>query len=235
MLTQQKVLAFVKRKLGYPNVIIELSDETILEHMEMFTLTEFSKYIPDDEELVLDTELAENKTEQSNVFYLHDRDECDILSVSDVIFPHETLYLINYPYVAPITQLPEVPNQLLQMLNAENAEQFSNMLSSFEFWEPNRLRIYCSMIPSKLVVRYQRVHPATLESIPVEYQPEFQYLLLADVMSMCGGIRNKYASISTPFGDVQLGADLGSAGDALKEKILDKLDASPPNAILFVG
>jgi len=235
MLTPQKVLAFVKRKLGYPHVVIEQSDDDILEHMEMFSLVEFSKYIPDDEELILDTTLAVNKTDQENMFYLHDKDECDILSVSDVIFPRENLYLINYPYVAPITALPEVPDQLLQMLNAENAEQFSNMLVSFDFWEPNRLRVYCSMIPDKFVVRYQRVHPATLESIPVEYQPEFQYLVLADVMSMCGNVRNKYANISTPFGDVQMGTELGSAGDSLKEKILEKLDTSPPNIIFHIG
>lgn len=235
MLSMPKVINFVKKKLGFPHVVIELSDSEIEEQIIFSTLNEFSKYLPHTNELVLDTMKAENKTVQENVFYLHDEDECDIIGVSEVIFPETILFLQGYPFYGPITTIDEVPSMLINVLNAENAEQFSKTSLIFEYMVPNKLRIFHSMIPDKFVVRYQRVHPETLHTIPTEHQMEFQYLALADTMQICGHIRNKYTNISTPFGDIPLGTDVASAGDALKDKVIEKLETLPPNVIFHIG
>ena len=62
MLSMPKVINFVKKKLGFPHVVIELSDSEIEEQIIFSTLNEFSKYLPHTNELVLDTMKAENKT-----------------------------------------------------------------------------------------------------------------------------------------------------------------------------
>jgi len=235
MLSMPKVINFVKKKLGFPHVVIELSDSEIEEQLIFSSLVEFSKYMPHTMELVLNTNLPENRTKQENMFYLHDEDECDIIAVSDVIFPQHTLFLQGYPFYGPITTIDEVPNMLIDILNAENAEQFSKANLTFDFLVPNMLKIYHSMIPDNFVVRYQRVHPETLHTIPAEYQLDFQYLVLADIMQICGNIRNKYTNISTPFGDIPLGTELSSMGDSLKASVIEKLETLPANVILHIG
>ena len=235
MLTVPKVVNFVKRKLGFPHIVLELSDSEIEEQMLYSSIVEFSKYLPHTNELVINTDKKENKTKQENVFLIHDPDECDIIGVSEVIFPQNNLLINNYPYFAPITTIDDVPEMVIDILNAENAMQFSKMSTIFDFMMPNKLRIYNSMIPDEFVVQYQRVHPETLETIPVDHQLTFQYLVLADVMSICGNIRNKYSNISTPFGDVPLGTELASQGEALKDKVIQHLEALPPNVIFHIG
>lgn len=235
MLTVPKVVNFVKRKLGFPHIVLELSDSEIEEQMLYSSIVEFSKYLPHTNELVINTDKKENKTKQENVFLIHDPDECDIIGVSDVVFPQSNLLVNNYPYFAPITTIDNVPEMVIDILNAENAMQFSKMSTIFEFMAPNKIRVFNSMIPDEFVVRYQRVHPETLETIPVDHQLTFQYLVMADVMSICGHIRNKYTNISTPFGDVPLGTDLNAAGEALRDKVIAQLEALPPNEIFHIG
>lgn len=235
MLTVPKVINYVKRRLGFPHVIIELSDLEIEEQMLFNSLVEFSKYLPDTAEITLKTTDKRVRTSQENVFLIHDPDECDIIGVSDVVFPQHSMFMQGYPFYSPITTIDQVPEQLIQILNAENAENFSKTKLVFDFMLPNKLRVYHAMIPDAFVVRYQRVHPETLNTIPVDHQLTFQNLVLADIMLICGNIRNKYSTISTPFGDVPLGTELGAAGEALKDKIIQHLEALPPNVIFHIG
>ena len=53
MLSMSKVLYFIKTQLGYPNVIIEKSDNEMELFIKMFTLMEFSKYVPDINEVLI--------------------------------------------------------------------------------------------------------------------------------------------------------------------------------------
>ena len=174
MLTVPKVINYVKRRLGFPHVIIELSDLEIEEQMLFNSLVEFSKYLPDTAEITLKTTDKRVRTSQENVFLIHDPDECDIIGVSDVVFPQHSMFMQGYPFYSPITTIDQVPEQLIQILNAENAENFSKTKLVFDFMLPNKLRVYHAMIPDAFVVRYQRVHPESLNTIPVDHQLTFQ-------------------------------------------------------------
>ena len=236
MLTMPKVLRYVKRKLGYPHVAIEKSDDDIQMDIEMFVLNEFSKYVPEQAELRVDLTNIDNQVVGSdNIFYIFDPDGLDIISVEDVIPSADLYYLNGYPFTAPFTGIDATVSTVIAMENAENAEQFSNTYFTFEFMPPNKVRIYCGMIPEVVMVKYERVHGPSLMSIPAEYENEFLCLCLADTMEDMGSVRNKYQTITTPFGDIPLNADLGASARDLKERVITVLKELPSNTLIEIG
>ncbi len=235
MLNKSKVIYFVKARLGFPHVAIELSDEDIWDYIKMFTLDEFSKYKPDVHEMILNLRDPNNRTPDVKVFLLHEPDGCRIMNVVTVIYPESDLWVQGYPYQAPLTSYGALPNDVLAAEQAETTEQFSRMNPSFNFTEPNRLRLYRSLLPERVVVRYERVQPDNLMYINSEYEPEFLYLCLADIMTLCGNIRSKYSNLSTPFGEIPINGDMVSAGEQLKSNVISRLETLWPNVAIYVG
>jgi len=237
MLSEQKVLFYVKDTLGYPHVNIEKSDESIMTYIKMFTIPEFSKYIPNKAIMKLDTSLPEVKTNMEDIFYVQDPDGCDVLTVEAVIQSESSLLMHSYPYVSPFTSYESLPDMVLTINEAETAAMFSRSEIAITFYPPNKLRIANSesMGGEEYLLRYERSHKETFETIPVEFQPEFLTMCLADTMINCGNIRNKYGSIATPFGEIPINAELGNQGRELKTAVLDKLKEQPPNTLIYVG
>lgn len=235
MLDKSKVLLFIKFRLGYPHVVLELSDDDMWDYIRMFTLDEFSKYKPDTQEMTLNLKDSENKTDDQRVFLIHEPDGCRILNVSDVIYPEADLWVMGYPYQAELASYSSIASDVQAVEQAETVEQFSRMNPSFNFYEPNRLRLYRSMLPDKVIIRYERVQPESLMYINPEYEPEFLYLCLADIMTICGNIRTKYSSMSTPFGEIQINGDFVNGGEQLKSNVTARLETLWPNKAIYVG
>ena len=237
MLSMSKVLYFIKTQLGYPNVIIEKSDNEMELFIKMFTLMEFSKYVPDVNEVLINVTDPRNQVAgQPNMYYLKDPDGCDILTIKDIISGEQQAYIQGYPFFSYLTPYESIPQKLIEVDQSETMMQFSRADNNFDFFPPNRLRIYPrDMFTDKWLVRYERVQPEDLTKIPAEFQIEFLYLAMSDVMRMCGNIRNKYTTINTPFENIPVNAELGPKGDELRTSIIDKLSKLPPNTIIYVG
>ena len=235
LLSRSKVIYFIKQKLGFPHVAIELSDDQMWDYIKNFTIVEFSKYRPDVQEMVLNTKDPKNKTHDDFVFLLHEPEGAQILNVVEVIRSQTSLFIMGYPYQGPLTSYDALPSNVAAAEQAETTEQFSNNLLNWLFMPPNRLRINVSMLPNKVVVRYSRVQPESLYYVPAEYEPEFLYLCLSDIMNICGNIRGKYSNLSTPFGDIPISGDLASAAENLKSNVISRLEQLPPNCFIHVG
>lgn len=235
MLSHQKVLYYIKRQLGFPHVGIELSDDDIEMEIKMFVVPEFSKYIPHENELSVDTNDPEVQTESENVFKIFDPDGCSILNVEKVIYDEGELLFHGYPYTNPYAGQDEVTQYVQKMDEAETEMLYSGGAKTFKFIQPNKIRIYpYKMTPETMVIRYERTHPEDLSTIPVEFETEFLNLSLAHIMIICGNIRNKYQTISTPFGDIPLNADIRERGETIKQTIIDKLNLLPPNILIDI-
>lgn len=235
MLSQQKVLYYIKRQLGFPHVGIELSDDDIEMEIKMFVIPEFSKYLPHENEISLDTNDPEVQTGSDNVFYIFDPDGCSILNIQKVIYDEGELIFGGYPYTNPYAGIDQVTQYVHNIEEAETAMIYSGGAKTFKFIPPNKLRIYpYKMTPESMVIRYERTHLEDLSTIPVEYETEFLNLALAHIMIICGNIRNKYQSISTPFGDVPLNADIRERGETIKQAVIDKLNLLPPNILIDI-
>lgn len=236
MLSWSKVLTYVKMTLGAPNVVIERSDDELTLYYKMFTLLEFSKYVPDPHELVIDTTDSRVRTTETNTYQILDPDGCDIMNVEEYIRPLESYLLHGYPFAPFITPIEGIPGQVLEMEQAETSMMFSKSDATIKFFPPNRIRVYpADYVPEQFRIRYERVQPDTLMYIPTEHQTTFLYLALADTMIICGNIRNKYQSITTPFGDVPLNTNLAEGGKDIKDNIIATLSELPPNIMIHVG
>jgi len=53
-------------------------------------------------------------------------------------------------------------------------------------------------------------------------------------MTICGNIRNKYQTITTPFGDIPLNADIRDRAETLEQNVIAKLESLPPNILIDV-
>lgn len=237
MLNETKVLYYIKENLGFPHVDIEKSDEQLMMYVKMFSLSEFSNYVPDVFEWRLLTDRPKIKVEgTNNMFYILDPDGCDILNVVAVIPAEAESFYYGYPYMSYQGSFDGVADMLLQIDQAETLQQFSRGDQSFDYFPPNKIRIFPSFMNSqKYVVRYERVHPEHFMTIPQEYSIDFLNLALADAMMNCGTVRSKYSNITTPFGEIPLNTTLKDQGSELKQRTIEKLKSLPPNLLVYVG
>jgi hypothetical protein len=236
MLNKADVIYYIKTNLGFPHVTIESSDEQIWMYVKMYTLREFSKYVPDVNELVINTSDSEVKTDVKNIFLIRDPDGCNVLNVKWYIEQEMDSYMTGRPFQGPYTSFSSLEGFLLQMEQGDTAEHFSRSEPNYEFIQPNKIRLYAgSRIPSYIVVRYERSQPEDLSKIPYEREIDFLNLALADTMITMGNIRRKYQSLNTPFGDIPVDTSLAERGETMKTAVIEILNSLPPNVIIEVG
>lgn len=227
MLSMSKVLYYIKVKMGYPHVIIEKSDDEMETYIKMFTLQEFSMYVPDEAELALLTDRDRiEDADVRNSFRLIDAKGLSILSVKAVIQSEGMAIMHGQPYEGPYLAYDALPEYAMLLQIEDTKEKYSRASVHYEFMPPNVLRLFPGSkrsAESKYIVRYDRIHTETLETIPVEYEMDFMNMCLADIMMICGSIRNKYQNISTPFGDIPINAEISTAAMEIKAAIITKL------------
>jgi hypothetical protein len=234
VLSKQKVIFFIKQRLGYPNVTIEKTDDDMWEYIRNFSIMEFSKYVPDYQEMVLDCQDEENKTADENMFLLHEPEGAQIMDIVYIPMPFTNMLINGWPYQAPITGYEQLPTDVQAVDRSKTIEHFSKAGMSWRFFPPNRLRINMGMRPDKLKIQYYRAQPESLYYIPYQYESEFLYLCLADIMTIIGNIRVKYTTLTTPFGEIPVNGDIAQLGNDLKDKVIQRLELLPPNALIYV-
>jgi hypothetical protein len=143
--------------------------------------------------------------------------------------------MINgWQYQAPIAAYDSLTDYAQSVEREKTVEHFSKAGLSWRFFPPNRLRINVSMRPDKLKIMYNRAQPESLYYIPYQYESEFLYLCLADIMTIIGNIRLKYSTLTTPFGEIPVSGDIANTGNELKNQVIQRLELLPPNTLIFV-
>ena len=239
MLNQDKVLKFIKDNLAFPHMFIELEDEKIIEYFTEYTLSEFSRYFPYYKKQNLELNLENNKVpNRANEFYIYDHEGLEILNVKDVVFGKEDSYLFGHPVMGPMSY-GELDNWMLQSELANRTKTYSDWNRTWEFLHPNVLRIApVYTLPSNIVVEYETIQPIDLRGIPNEFQRMFCNLASADIKIVIGRIRKRYGDgkLNTPFGQIELSAEIADEGKEEREKIIEKLEQTLiPNVRLDVG
>jgi len=240
MLNSSKVLKYVKTELGYPYSLIELDDTEILEHIEEFTIPEFSHYFPDKTTTSVNLAVTTNKVSgKSNEYYITDDLNLEIYSVIDIYYSGSENYMFGHPVFGPMG-LSDVASWALDTEVAGMIKKFSSFNRTFEFKHPNILRI--SPAPTNInyiTVEYERCQPTDFSKIPNDLSPIFLELCLSDIMIVLGRIRSKYATgetIKTPYGEIPIQANILDEGRDKKREILEKLTiGSMPNVIVNFG
>jgi len=237
MLTDTKVLRYVKENIGFPFHKIELSDDDILDYIKDYTLPEFSHYYPEKKKMPLNLNTAKKVPYTQNEFYLFEPDGKEILNVVDVYFSM-TNYMINGHPPLGAFGMGDIKEWALQTEVSTMIKQFSSYDYTWEFKHPNILRI-SPVINSEThaLVEYEREQSDDFSGIPHDIQLYFLKLALADTMIRIGRIRKRYeGNIRTPFGEVPISAEIYDEGKELKREVLDKLETLfIPNIIVDFG
>jgi len=226
MLSQNRVLNYVKDNLGFDFMTLELSDDKIVDYITTYTLRTFSEYFPDVYRLGINLLLESNQVAgRSNEYYINDPEGLEILNVKNIYFDESDLLVNCHPPMGPFT-MGELREWSLQVANAGMLKMFSNYDRTFEFIHPNKVRI--SPVPNNvqyITIEYERIHRTDLSTLPNEFQVIFCDLALADIQILVGRVRKRYGngSLRTPFGEIPIGSEIFDEGKELKREIIEKL------------
>ena len=226
MLTQTRVLNYVKDNLGFSFMVVELTDTQIIDYFTTYSLRTFSQYFPDLNRINMNPLLEANQVSgRGNEYYINDPEGLEILNVKNIYFDASDLYANCHPPIGPFS-MGELKQWALDVHNAGMLKMFGNYDRTFEFMHPNKVRI--SPVPNNIraiTVEYERIHRDDLGTIPNEFQTIFCDLCMADIMMVIGRIRKRYGdgNLRTPFGEIPLGADIFDEGKELKRELIEKL------------
>lgn len=230
-LSYELVIDYIKRNLGYPVATVELSDEEIIHVVKTITMPYFSSYVPD-----YNQKQVTKTVEGSSNVYIIEEEESAIIDVVKIMTDISNEIVTGDPrQIMPLLSPSSIPSFLTDLTVRHLQQQYSNMWPSWKFIPPNLVRIYPSYNMGGIyIVRYTRVHPSPT-TIPVNYQRDFQDLALSDVMFSLYAVRAKYSTYQTPYGDINLNADvLYQRATDLKNVVIERLKRKPPDTILYV-
>jgi len=227
MLSQSRVLDYIKSNLGFPFMQ--------LEYITNYTLKEFSYYSPEVKRIGLNLDLEANQVpSKSNEYYIEDPEGREILNVKD-IYPTSAQYVATgHPPLGPLAY-GEIKGWALDVETSMTLNLFSDFDITFEFAHPNIIRISGMRGSSSgfITVEYERMQSKDLSGIPNDLQWIFQEFALADIMIVLGRIRKRYTDIKTPFGEVPISAEIGDEGKEKKRELIEKLSLGPMTNVIF--
>ena len=237
MITDAKVLRYVKDNIGFPFHKIEIDDENILSYIKEYTLPEFSHYFPEKRKVSINFNSNQKVPYTQNEFYIFEPEGREILNVVDVIFS-STNYIINGHPPLGAFGMGDIKEWALATEVSTMIKQFSSYDYTWEFKHPNILRI-SPVISSEAygLVEYEREQADDFSGIPHDIQLYFLKLALADTMIRIGRIRKRYeGNIRTPFGEIPISAEIYDEGKDMKREILEKLETLMiPNIVVDFG
>jgi hypothetical protein len=232
MLTENKVLSFIKSNMGFPRVAIELGDTEIMDNIKTYVLTEFSKWQP----LIKSTFLAVQEGVQTNKYKIMDDEKREILDLVDYVPGVSEGLLYGRPIQSRLRIISPLSVDIIatQHLAYEMAKQYSNSYYKLTFLPPDTIEI----IPDPLTVNNTLIYACKhrIEDIPFDFENNFLRLSLGYTKIIIGTIRTKYNGLETPFGTIGLdGSEQLSKGEEMWNSEIDKLSKIiPAQEMLYV-
>lgn len=223
------VLQYIELNLGASLQVLELDAYEIMDVVRTQTIPTFSSYYPNYEYLTI--HVAEDKVpNRFNTFYL--KTDREILGVSKVLAEN---YMGNSGL--PLAYYDSDP--INRQMTADIASMYLQPITH-EFESPNIVSVFPkTQLLGDFTVQIKTVHPEHLATIPLGYRNEFLECALYDVRIALYPIRQRFSTINTTFGNIELFMDkLESAADD-KKQLLERwrgnFNKSPRHRKIFVG
>lgn len=226
-MNMSQLLTRLKRKLGLLVLAtpIENLDQSITDIIYDTTIPVFSKYAPIKQKITLDLDyLKELKSTAEYKEYLLPDYGRKIIYVEDM-YPDSSKYTgLGYHSIA----YPSVGMDAIHSLMISNAS--GNLLSSmmpaltFEFQDPNIIRIFNCHVSTAIVVSIAFEHDKNLTSIPISQEESFFKLALLDVKDGLYPTMKYYNELQTAHGNINLRIDDWQNAEAERNDLLEKWD-----------
>lgn len=232
MVNINDTIQFIKRRLGYPNVSIELSDQDISDIIRYESLLLFEQYCPDLGRVLIPKNSKKYRIKR-NLYWIRDKNDREVFWVQSVEPEESTMLANGYPYTTPVISIDNLPDLLINTNEAHIKYQWGRQLAWYQEEQSNRVWIFSEEgLDGRYLISYTRSHAPDLSSISREYAMDFNNICLGFTMMAIGNIRTKYSTIGTPLGEIQVnGGDLASQGQELINTTVEKLDKTKPRFI----
>lgn len=228
MVNVNDTIQFIKRKLGYPSVSLEVSDSDIENVIKYESLLLFEQYVPDVGRILINKYSKKHRIKK-NLYWVIDPHDREVFAVQSVEPEQAELLAFGTPWTAPIVNHTQVPDILTRLQQSHLAMQYGKSLRWWQESIANQVWIFSDdSISGRYSISYTRSHAPDLSSISREYAIDFNNIALAYTMMMIGQIRSKYGTIGTPVGDIQINNELYSQGNEILNATIEKLDKIKP-------
>ena len=229
------LISYVKRKLGVPLNLIEYTDDDIRNIIVDDVLPAMSQYIGKPCWIRLNPEDKIYSDDNNLTYELYKINvPCDIVlvDVQEVYYHRDNMGVLGiYQNMLSVLDPRDtvMTNQFLDMLNS------LEIVQAFDFIPPNQIRFERPLMGHSVILECKAEH-SDLHTIPSDYYHEIlKPWCVAEIMENIAAIRSKFSNISTPLADIQLNYEaLQSKAAELKQQIQEKLDATPPDHLVYI-
>jgi len=218
MLNATTIIRRLEKNLGFKFMDLEISHDEIIENIKDEPLKVFSKYFPYQETCVVDP--ANRVEPYKNRFYVKTQNQC--IGVNRLI--GSSLLGANYVtgLLHPVAADMLLGDPISRQLNIDLLSFTSNPITC-KYIEPGMIEVYpyYNNIQSYVLVM-NVVHPDHFGTIPINMEDEFMKYARYDTEATLYKMRQRFSSINTPYGNIELFLDNFSSSEDKKEQLEEK-------------
>jgi len=238
------LLKYIKRHLGVPLNLIELTDDDMVDIITADVIPSLSQYVGDQLWFRLGPQHIKPGTRREENFNVGERyiipareNNVILTKVIECYWPQYSavdLAGVGYGLIDGIasTVLMDPRDAVMANTYYDMSRMFS-ATPTFQFIPPFELLIDMSLQGKDMIIEVAAVH-SDLSTIPSDiYQEVFKEMCLAEIMMSIAAMRKKYRNLTTPFGSIELNwEEIQTRADTLKTVIQEKLESLPPDVLL---
>ncbi len=228
------LLSYIKRKLGVPTNLLELTDDDIYNTIVEDVLPPMSQYIGKPIWIKIDNNNLEPTTNpnQPNMYLIPYPKDVILIDVQYVYYHRDNMGVLGiYQNMLAVLDPRDtvMTNQFLDMLNSMETVQ------AFHFIPPNKIYFEKPLFGSGVILECKAQH-TDLETIPSDiYNEIVRPWALAEILENVAAIRKKYRTVSSPFGPIEMNPEeLETTAQNLRQTIQEKLDNMPPDHLVYI-
>jgi len=222
------LITYIKHELGSPSNKLEITDAEMQSHIASIVMPEFSAYLGANIYYVLTDAMRITLPGTTNAFRLPLVAEgVEIMEVNNAYYSN-----INGGAPAATTNMSSDPQSMIMGTVAADVANFLLPIRSFRYDAPDVL-VFNNVLTSMPVLDLDVVHthPNTIPSDM--YHKSFKKQALVSIIDYVIGMRSKYQTMQTPFGEVGLNIDfLQTKADRLRDEIKEVLNDIPPEPLV---
>lgn len=226
------LLFYIKSEIGYFNTPVkELTDNDIIKIITDVVLPEYSVYDPAYMLYLLSPQSTTITVDAGYTRYKIPIADLgiNIINVDEIYWNSGSVGSVFFAgssyYYTPTDTV--ILNRMFDILNSLNT------VKTFNFVPPDTIVIN-SQIPQNLLALLNIVHKDLSTISPDLYHILFKKMALYHVIMAVVAQRNRYATLSTPFGEIQMGVDmLMNKAETLKSEINEVISNLPPKHVVY--
>jgi len=224
------LLNYIKRKVGAPLNLLELTDDDIYEIIKEDVIPALSQYIGRPLWLRLSSSNLATVTnaENQSTYTIPVPTDTILVDVLEVYYSSASTSWGAYGNVVGVLD----PRDIAMMNEFADMMSYLSVAQAYHFMYPNTIS-FAEQLQDDVILECKAVH-SDLSTIPGDiYYDIFRDWCLAEIKEDVLAMRSKYEGISAPFGEIRLNwQKLEQDVMTLRQKVEAKLDAMPTEHLI---